>query len=69
MFELILTVMAISAMAKVAAGERESPLLWGTVTGVLSAAFIFTIPLPFLRVLFAVIATFILMTVSKSYRK
>ncbi len=69
MIELILAGMAVSVMAKVAANDRESPLLWGAVTGVLAGVFIFTIPLPFLRVLLAAIATVILMVVYKSYRK
>ncbi|MBT3202094.1 MAG: hypothetical protein HN350_19500 [Phycisphaerales bacterium] len=66
MFELIVMFMAVSAMAKLAAGDDRSSLLWGTITTPLSLLFIFTIPLPFLRILFALIATFILMVVCHS---
>lgn len=68
MIELALAIGAVVMMAKVASNDNESAVLWGVVTAALAALFLFTVQLPFLRVLFAIIASFVLMTVFKTIR-
>ena len=49
MLELVVGIMAVAAVAKVAAADNQSPILWGSLTLALVVGCMF-IPMPFLRV-------------------
>jgi hypothetical protein len=61
MFELLLAGAATYGMAKVAEEDDKSGLMWGGVTLLLCVIAMALIPLPFLRVLIAGVAAFIIM--------
>ena len=65
MFEILLTLAAIGAMAKIADAEGRFSIVWGVITLAICAVS-FAIPLPILRVLLAFIVAFILMMVAKA---
>ena len=50
MLELIVGILAISAVVKIASADGQSGLLWGLVTFGLIVACMMLVPLPFLRV-------------------
>jgi len=58
MFELILLVVVVIGMGKIAASEGQSGIIWGAMTMLVGIACLALVPLPFLRVLGAGIATF-----------
>lgn len=60
MIELFVMLMSILGMAKVAAMEGRSGLLWGSITGVLCLGSML-IPLPFIRVLAAAVVAYVIM--------
>ena len=61
MFELLLTGGACYAMAKLAEEDDKSGFLWGAVTLGLCLACMAIVPWPFLRILLATVAAFIIM--------
>ena len=68
MFELILIVGAAIGMSRMAEADRGEGFKWGAITFGLCLLSLL-IPLPFLRILIAIIAAFVWMTVSeKTYR-
>ena len=58
MFELILLVVVVIGMGKIAASEGQSGIIWGAMTMLVGIACLALVPLPFLRVPGAGIATF-----------
>jgi hypothetical protein len=65
MFELIAAVMGSVAMSRLAENNGDSALKWGGITfGACLVAF-FLVPVPFLRILLALGAVFVAMTVTK----
>lgn len=64
MFELIIVIAMCVVMAKLADAEDRSGILWGSLTLVLCLGS-FGIPFPFVRVIAAGVAAFVLMIVSK----
>lgn len=62
--ELLLAIGAVVMMARIASYENESGLTWGGLTGFAVAAS-FLIPIPYLRVILAVVAVFIFYFVRK----
>ncbi len=64
MFELILVVAACIGMSRVAEEDQKSGFMWGGITLILCIVSMALIPLPFLRILLAGVATFILMVVT-----
>lgn len=67
MIEIGLGIAACVIMAKIASADDESPLIWGLATFGLCFLSLF-IPLPFLRILLAWVASFVLMIVVKMIR-
>jgi hypothetical protein len=63
--ELILAIVLIVAVVKVANIENRSPVLWGVITFLISAACVVVIPIPFLRIGVAFIAAFAAMMIMK----
>jgi hypothetical protein len=61
MFELLLVAAACIGMARVAEEDQKSGLMWGGITFVLCVVSMAVIPLPFLRILIAGVAAFIIM--------
>ena len=64
MLELLLIVGTSFVLAKIAALDNESGLLWGGITAVACLASLFLIPYPFIRVLGVGVLCFIIMFVS-----
>jgi hypothetical protein len=64
MFEIALAVLAGVAVGKIADVEGRSALMWGIITVALCFASL-AIPLPFLRVILAGVASIILLMVMK----
>jgi succinate-acetate transporter protein len=62
--EYLLGICAVIAMAKVADADGRSGLVWGIIT-VFIVVGCFFIPLPFLRVLIALIIAFVALMVRK----
>ena len=68
MFELIMGVLAVVAVAKVASADDQSPVLWGAVMLLLGIGSIVLLPsLPFLRIGLAFVLTFVAMIGYKVY--
>ena len=65
MFELFLIPFAVAAMAKIADYEEQSALTWGAATLGLTILALFTIPLPFARILIALLVAFVLLMIFK----
>jgi hypothetical protein len=65
MVEIVLVIATCGAMAKIADADGRSSVVWGMITLAICAAS-FAIPLPFLRVLLAFIAAFVVMMVAKA---
>ena len=64
MFEIILIIAATVAFYRLAESQGESGLKWGGIT--LAACLVsYVIPIPYLRVLLALGAVFVAMTVTK----
>jgi hypothetical protein len=61
MLELIIGILAISAVVKIASADGQNAALWGLVTFVLVAACVVLIPLPMLRVGIGAILAFLAM--------
>lgn len=68
MFEIILTIGLVAGMAKLAAADDRSPLLWGGITLGLCALALF-IPFPFFRMLLVAIFVFVAMILAKVITK
>ena len=64
MFEFLVAIAAVVAIARFAEADRGEGLKWGAITFALCLVSLL-IPLPFLRVLLASALAFILMTVTK----
>ena len=64
MFELILIVGAVIGMARMAESDRGEGFKWGAITFGL-CLFSLLIPLPALRILIAIVVSFVWMTVSE----
>lgn len=67
MIELGLGIAACVSIYKIAEADDESGLLWGAVTALLCYLSL-SLPLPFLRMLLAAVAAFVLMIVFKVIR-
>jgi hypothetical protein len=65
MFEVVLVIATCGVMARIAIADERSSILWGLVTLVICIAS-FGIPVPYLRILLAFIASFIIMMVAKA---
>jgi hypothetical protein len=65
MFEGALLVTACIAMGKIADAEGRSAVVWGIITLVFCLASL-AIPLPFVRILLAVLVAFIALMVAKA---
>jgi len=50
MFEIVMAILAVVAVAKVADADDQSPILWGGIAVGLIVASMFIVPLPFVRV-------------------
>jgi hypothetical protein len=67
MLEIIVAIAAIVAIVKIADADGQTPWVWGLVTfGLIALSMV--IPLPFIRVLIAAVAAFVLMIVKKVAR-
>lgn len=62
MIELVVMLACIVLMARVAEFENRSGVIWGSVTLVLCLA-CFSIPLPYVRVLIALVISYIALSV------
>ena len=68
MFEIVVAIAAIVAMAKIADADDQSPLLWGLITFALIAASVVLVPLAFIRVGVAFVVAIIAMITFKVVR-
>ena len=64
MFEIFVAALSCFVMAKIASMDGQSPAAWGLITALLCGASLF-IPLPFLRIGIAAVASFVAMFVFK----
>lgn len=69
MFELVLLIACCVAMYKIADADDKSGIIWGSITLGLCVACSYLIPLPFIRIFIAFVASFVLMTVSNIFAK
>ena len=65
MLELIVASAVVVAMVKIAGADDQSPLLWGGIAFLLTAACVVLIPLPFIRVGIAFALSFVAMIAYK----
>ena len=65
LFEIIMIIAAVTAMAKIADAEDRSTLLWGGMTLALCIASLFVVPLPMVRIFLVFVFAFIMMIVAK----
>lgn len=68
MFELLLGVGACVLMAKVADADDESPLIWGAATALLCFLGVYFSFTPFLRMIGALVLSFVILMVFKMIR-
>ena len=68
MFEIALGVGLVVVMARLAAADDRSPLLWGAITFGLCALSLF-IPFPFFRMLIVAVVVFVAMIAAKVVSK
>lgn len=65
MLEIALGIAACVLMARIATADDQSGILWGAITFMLCFGSLF-VPLPFLRIILACVASFVLMIVYKA---
>ena len=68
MLEIALTIGLVVGMARLAAADDRSPILWGVITLSLCALALF-IPFPFFRMLIVAVVVFLAMIVAKVMTK
>ena len=64
-FEFACAVALALAMARIAYNDKQSAAGWGAVTLVIEVVSLYTVPLPYLRLLFSGMAAFVLMILYK----
>jgi len=69
MLEIIALIVIAGGIGKVASADGQSAIVWGGVTFLLGIAFVWLVPLPFLRMLAAGIAAFMLFIAYKVIAK
>ena len=65
MFEIMLAGAVVVAMVKIADADGQSAALWGVIALAITIACVMLIPLPLIRVVIALVVSFILMMIFK----
>ncbi|MDB5294757.1 MAG: hypothetical protein JWO31_740 [Phycisphaerales bacterium] len=55
----MLLIAAVVAMVKIASADDQSTVIWGSITLALGVAFVMFVPIPFARVGFAFVTSFV----------